>query len=257
MLDGADLERMLLEALSHSRLASANDNLRQRAERMSQVIYGCLREAIQTGRLRPNTRLPAERDIMRMLEVPRGPVRKAFKMLEDSEMVTRRIGSGTYVTEASTSVLPDLVAGALAVSPQDIIEARLAIEPGFAEFVVARATEDDFSKMDAWLVRAEQAPNQRSFREAMYSFHLEVAEATRNPLLITVCEIIVAARAKAGWEKLKRMNETRASQKFIVESCRRIVTAFRNRDSQTARRLLREHFSRVVIEVDSLPFSER
>jgi DNA-binding FadR family transcriptional regulator len=142
------------------------------------------------------------------------------------------------------------------VSPQDIIEARLAIEPGLA-FVVARATNEDFTRMESWLTSAEQAPDQRHFREAMYSFHLEIARATRNPLLATIFEIVIAAHARAGWEKLPHMNETRAAQRVNTESGRRIMAAIRSRESATARQLQREHFSWLVLEVANLRSQER
>jgi DNA-binding FadR family transcriptional regulator len=198
---------------------------------MSLAIFDCFRDAIESGCLQPKDRLPAERQVMRMFETPRGPVRKALKMLEDAGMVTRHVGSGTFVADTPTRAVAETVAGAVQVSPQDVIEARLAIEPGFAEFVVARATAEDFARMEAWLTRAEQAPDQRHFREAMYSFHLEIARATRNPLLATIFEIIIAIRARAGWEKLPHINETRASQRINTESGRRIMVAFHRFDS--------------------------
>jgi hypothetical protein len=64
--------------------------------------------------------------------------------------------------------------------------------------LVARATEADFVRMKEHLDALERATDQQSFREAGYAFHLEIARATRNPLLVRIFEMIIEARARAG-----------------------------------------------------------
>ena len=108
------------------------------------------------------------------------------------------------------------------------------------------AWEDDFARLDLRLQDLEQAPTQQEFREAGYAFHMELARVTRNPLLIRIFELIIEARAAAGWGRLRSLNDTPEARKSQAESNRRILTALRDRDSETARRLLRAHFGRMV-----------
>jgi len=56
---------------------------------------------IQDYTLPANTKLPPERELARLLEVSRTTVINAYRLLEERELVSTRLGSGTYVTELS------------------------------------------------------------------------------------------------------------------------------------------------------------
>ena len=57
-----------------------------------------LRSRILAGELRPGDRLPSEPELARRRTVSRSSVRSAIAMLEEEGYVSRRHGSGTYVT---------------------------------------------------------------------------------------------------------------------------------------------------------------
>lgn len=57
-----------------------------------------LRHQIVTGEWRPGDRLPSEPELARRRTVSRSSMRSAIAMLEEDGYVTRRHGSGTYVT---------------------------------------------------------------------------------------------------------------------------------------------------------------
>lgn len=65
-----------------------------------------LRRDILRGRLRPNERLPGERDLCRSLDVSRITVRLALDLLAEEKLLVRRHGSGTYVSASPRPVLP-------------------------------------------------------------------------------------------------------------------------------------------------------
>lgn len=156
------------------------------------------------------------------------------------------MGSGTYV---AVTEQPAGEVESFPVSPLDVLEARMAIEPGFADLLIARATEADFALMSEHLDKLERAADQQSFREAGYAFHLQIARATRNPLLVRIFELIIDARAKAGWDKLRHLNDSREAQLAQIASNRRVLEALRNRDTARARQLIRGHFWTMISEV--------
>jgi DNA-binding FadR family transcriptional regulator len=84
--------------------------------------------------------------------------------------------------------------------------------------LVAPATEADFVRMKEHLDALERATDQQSFREAGHAFHLEIARATRNPLLVRIFEMIIEARARAVWNKLRYLNDHREAQLQQIES---------------------------------------
>ncbi len=56
-----------------------------------------LKRAIETGELRPGTRLPAERDLAKELRVSRTTVAKAYCELEMEGLLRSQVGRGTFV----------------------------------------------------------------------------------------------------------------------------------------------------------------
>ena len=66
-----------------------------------------LREAIQTGRLRPGTRLPPSRTLARDLGVARNTVAEAYGQLVAEGWLAARRGSGTIVADHALHAAPD------------------------------------------------------------------------------------------------------------------------------------------------------
>lgn len=62
-----------------------------------QQIAGFLREQIRAGSLAPETRLPATRELARLLGTSRVTVANAYADLESEGLLISRMGSGTYV----------------------------------------------------------------------------------------------------------------------------------------------------------------
>ena len=61
-------------------------------------ISAQLRRSILEGVYEFSDRLPAERQLAETFNVSRGTIREALRRLEELGMVTREIGSGTFVT---------------------------------------------------------------------------------------------------------------------------------------------------------------
>ncbi len=63
-----------------------------------QQLQRALREAIENGVIGPDDALPPERDLADMLSVSRITVRKAIEELVEEGLLTRKQGSGTFVS---------------------------------------------------------------------------------------------------------------------------------------------------------------
>ena len=210
-------------------------------------VYDALRIAIRSGEILAGQRLASERKLSTDLEAPRAAVRRALQRLTAEGMVERGLGrAGSRVRDPSPPIGPTETREA---SPQDVLEARWAFEPGLVALVVARATEADFLAMERQLERMVRATNQQAFREAGYNFHLEVAKATRNPLLVDIFEMIIAARARAGWGRLAALNATPEQRAAQIARNRSVVEALRHRDIDAATMLLRDHLARMLDEI--------
>ena len=167
----------------------------------SAAITARLRQAILDGRYANGERLPAERDLAIHFESSRSTVREALHRLEEMNLVTRRIGSGTFVNYRQTLDKSDI---AEVTSPIELIEVRLAIEPQMARLVAVNAAARDLERLGDALGRVEQCgEDQEAFSRADEQFHLALAEATRNPLMAWLYQHINDVRSHAQWDRMK------------------------------------------------------
>lgn len=235
------------------RIEAAALNRRQRAHAQRQAIHAHLRTGILTGIRLAGDRLPAERALAIEFNANRKTVRQALDELAREGLIERRHGSGNVVVWQSGhwNAAPNFATPA--VSPLDAIEARRVIEPGYVDLVVARATEDDFARMQARLAQMRSAPDQVAFKASGYDFHLEVVRATRNPLLVAMYEMLVAARAKAGWNTLIGLNDREQQRAAQIAANTAIYHALRARDAARARELSLFHLTEMLQTVLSFP----
>jgi len=208
-------------------------------------VYKLIKDGINNGHFQQGQKLLSERALSKELSLPRVAIRRAFARLHTEHLIERGIGrAGSRV-----SIKIDKQKDHRAASPQDILEARWAFEPGLVPLIVARATEDDFQSMSEKLVLMEIASTQQEFRESGYAFHLELAKATRNPLLIDIFELIIESRVRAGWGKLSLLNSTVELRNSQIERNKNILEALKNRDSELASNLIRSHLEMILSDV--------
>lgn len=237
------------------RVDAAGLNVRARARMLQDEVYAYFRTAILTGVLNRGARIHAERALAEEFGVSRKSIREALERLENDGFLARRVGSGSYVTWEPEAPSEGQLFQTPSVSPLDVIEVRRVIEPHYYDLVVARATQDDFTRMADRLHEMESASDQMSFKEAGYAFHLEVARATRNPLLVAMTELLVAARAKAGWGTLIPLNDRKEQRDEQVAASRSIYEALLARDADRARRLSHFYLTEMVNAVAAFPLN--
>ena len=62
------------------------------------LVYRSLLKSIHEGRILRGAKLPNERDLARQLNASRTAVRAALQMMERQGLISRRVGSGTFLT---------------------------------------------------------------------------------------------------------------------------------------------------------------
>src|SRR3954469_4068413 len=116
--------------------------------RASSSIADQIRQAIVTGKLDRGERLPPERELAEQFGVSRVTVRDALRALEAMGLIEVRVGArgGAFVTVPSGSGVGQTMSDMMmmqALTPDDIVEARLVVELGTVTLAGARATEED------------------------------------------------------------------------------------------------------------------
>src|SRR5918911_3971169 len=122
--------------------------------RASSSIADQIRQAIVTGKLAEGERLPPERELAEQFGVSRVTVRDALRALEAMGLIEVRVGArgGAFVTVPTGSIVGQTMSDMMmmqAISPEDIVEARLVVELGTVTIACARATDDDVAALRA------------------------------------------------------------------------------------------------------------
>jgi DNA-binding FadR family transcriptional regulator len=208
------------------------------------TISAYLRRAIETGAYSEGDRLPPERQLAATFQAARSTVRRALDQLERAGLVSRRLGSGKFVgaTAGTNRRSADL---ADQVSPLQLIEARLAVEPYTTRLAVLHATRRNLDDMEQVLAHGEESVNDKdSFSKWDGEFHLLIAHASGNPLLINVYRQINHVRLHAQWDAMKEKILTPEVIADYNRQHRAIFDALNERDAQRAQGLINEHLEK-------------
>lgn len=147
-----------------------------------------------SGDLAPGTRLPSERQLAESLGVGRSAIREALAALEILGVVSTRPGSGTYLRDGVSELLPQTLRWGMLVGgehTEELIEVRAGLEILAARTAAARASDDAIAEMRAAIQRMRDAGDDlHAFVEADVSFHIAVAAASGNRILLDLLQIV-------------------------------------------------------------------
>ncbi len=208
------------------------------------AISAHLRNAIEAGTYNRGDQLPPERELAVTFQAARSTVRRALDQLERAGLVSRKLGSGTFVTASSVE---SPVAGDVTevISPLQLIDARCAVEPITTRLAVLNATRRDLSDMETVLARAEACDDDKDeFSKWDAEFHLLVARASRNPLLLIFYKQINIVRLHAQWDAMKEKILTPAVIADYHVQHRGIYQAIDQRDALLAETLITQHLAK-------------
>lgn len=203
------------------------------------MIAAELRAAIEGAAYGHAQRLPAERDLASHYGASRASVREALGQLESEGLVIRKVGSGTFVNRPATHLGGDI---ANVTSPLELMEVREAIEPDLARMAVVHASAKDLDLLEKTLEELEAcAGDQAAFSSADERFHLALAEATGNPLMVWIYGQINDVRCHDQWTHMKQKVLSKDAIGIYNRQHRALVTAIRKRDAKAAMAVVGEH----------------
>ena len=162
-------------------------------------IHASLMAAFRAGRHRPGEQLPNERQLAEMYGTSRQQVRDALLILQEAGLVTRKVGSGTYLTQNAAAVIERIdadvdVFAAHEHSFIETVEARLVIEPGVAALAARNVSETSRAGLAAALAAVGEPANWIDFKSRIYLFSRAYYEASGNKFLLWTFDQILKAR---------------------------------------------------------------
>jgi GntR family transcriptional regulator, transcriptional repressor for pyruvate dehydrogenase complex len=218
-----------------------------------ELIASQLLSEITERRLQPGDVIPPERELTRLYRAGRSSVREALRMLE-SRGVISSLGSGSFVVAGYGNSLNSSLQLLLSLDQAtmlDIYELRRILECEAAALAAHRRTGAHLALMDAAIAEMQEgleAPGPE--RAELYidgdlRFHLAIAEATQNGLLLHSMRALREVIRRA----LTSIFTIPDSPERSHEQHRSIRAAIAARDAELARTTMHDHLVRVESDV--------
>jgi GntR family transcriptional repressor for pyruvate dehydrogenase complex len=166
-----------------------------RSSRLYEQIVQQVEESIQHATLKLGDQLPPERELAQQFGVSRTAVREAVKALREKGLVEAYPGRGTFITGTSYSMrqsLDRMMKMGQAEGSAFLAEVREILEPEIAALAAKRADKEDLAAMHEEIAKMDSAKKDPdAFIEADLDFHLALAEAAANPIILSLIDSIV------------------------------------------------------------------
>ncbi|HUZ16959.1 MAG TPA: FadR/GntR family transcriptional regulator [Spirochaetia bacterium] len=222
-----------------------NDFKRIKRTSVRAEVFEQLRDNVLRGTWKPGTKIPSENALRLALGVSRVSIREGIQRLVSLGILETRHGEGTFVRTYNGEVYLNELLPMLALEKTGIfqvLEYRRVMEKGTIALVVEKAGEAEIDELERHYARMVESTNDvRAFAMEDLEFHLALAKATGNPIIIKVNDIIRSILS--------------VSMENIVESLgvtdgltyhKQILDAIKARDSARAEALMEEHLVRTI-----------
>jgi GntR family uxuAB operon transcriptional repressor len=219
------------------------------------AIGNSIRNELLSNNYQIGDRLPTERDIAEQYGVSRTVIREAIIMLELEGLVEVRKGSGVYLvanivqnrSEPNTPFTEAALSQQNDIGPFEMLQGRQLIESNLAEFAALNVTKSEIMAMRQVLKKEKQLVEAGLPSDDLdKQFHIQIAQASKNSLLIEICEAMWERReASAMWKQLhSRIDSTNYRLKWLDDHSA-ILTAMQRKDAAEAKRAMWQHLENV------------
>ena len=214
----------------------------KRKEDVTNKLLGTFKRLISEGTLAPGQKLPAEREMASSLNVSRGSLRQALKMLEVIGVLSQRVGDGTYLNNAAPAILAEPMEFLIllyGISFEELMDARMIVEPELAARAAEHATPEMITRLRESL-RLMQARDRElsGFVEEDLRFHQTIFEMAGNRVCLLMFSIVHRLM-----HNLMEITSRMVDLDHTVKLHSRIYHAIRKRDPAEARARMFEHLS--------------
>lgn len=215
---------------------------------LTTIITQNIRQMIIAQNMKPGDRLPSEAELMSIFSVSRSTIRECMKLLNAQNIVEIHRGKGTFVS-SRTGIGKDPL-GLNFINSEglldQLLEARLIIEPQIAFIAAQKATEENIQDLREVVERMQQVKRpEEENRDMDIDFHTLVARCTQNDILHRVVPIINES-IREGYVKTGYVIE---SFDRAQKSHTNIFNAIQNGDAMTAKYEAEKHIRQTIEDI--------
>ena len=199
---------------------------------------------INTGKLRPGSKLPSERELMELFQVSRSSVREALHSMTMIGLLETYPGAGTFVSKQLTDMIAARLEWSLLLGNHELLElmeVREPLEIQAAGLAAERATPEEIDGLREVIQRyAISLKTGENLMEMELLVHRTIAQMAGNPTLLrfinTFQEFLFDYRAsrKIGF----------STDEISVAEYMEIAQAIEQGDEEKARACMARHIQK-------------
>ena len=187
---------------------------------------------VALGKIKPGDKFPPEAELAAQMNVGRSSIREAFRVFQMLGVTEAKPGRGTIlVNTAPLFALIDWSEFTRADLINDIVEARLALEPLIAAMAARRANADGIRGIEETIAAGHRAiGNEAASIQASLDFHTAVAVAAGNQTLLLTTRLLRSLYFESS--RFSRRHPENYSS--LLADHEQIFAAIRDRDPKAA-----------------------
>jgi GntR family transcriptional regulator, transcriptional repressor for pyruvate dehydrogenase complex len=210
-------------------------------KKVSDSVVEQIEKMIESGTFAIGDKLPSVRELCDLFGVGRSAVRDALTTLKGKGTVDVKRGEGTFICGFdSASLFKSQVMLPSLKDINELFQVRKMLETGIAEVAALNRSDEVVSELEEILTLQTEAG-----WGSDYNFHMAIAKAAGNDILIQLIEFISTAMKKVMSEFYKKIEEDPETVAEIEHQHQRILQAIKAREPLTAKREMMGHLSYV------------
>lgn len=202
-------------------------------------VSQAIEELILNDTYKIGDKIPTEPELMEMFKVSRNSVREAIQSLIQAGLLEAKQGKGTFVI-AKKRLEVELINSLIKVDSKDISEVRNFLEENIVVLAIKHATEEDLDRIEFSLKnRNNNLDEVKENTEADINFHMSIAQATHNVLLIDLYQYISKYFVTYIASKIEKKKSVEEIDKLHKE----LFLSIKNRDEISAKEIVKKIIS--------------
>lgn len=222
---------------------------RIQAKKIYEEVADSLIQMIKDGELNPGDRLESVEQLAQTFDVSRSVVREALSGMRAMGLVSMRQGEGTFVTEFDPSNFTLPVTVGMLMKKEDIkelYEVRKILEVGAARSAALYHQDNDLLSLQQAIGEMENAERRGDIgEEADMRFHMAVADATHNQILIHLMRSVSEVMLTVLRETREILIHTEKKTVSLINEHQLIYDAIKARQPDQAEQYMLDHLRNV------------
>ncbi len=163
------------------------------------IVVDRIKELLIEKKLKPGDMIPSEPVLATNLQVSRGSIREAMKILSAYGIVEVRRGAGTFISSSANQKNFDPLLFRILVSDPDyksLIEIREMMERGIVDLIFRNADDEDLKRLDEAMnefdtIESQDIVDRELGDSADIEYHRIMGEITHNKIVSNIYNFII------------------------------------------------------------------